>query len=1011
MTLPSEARVAELARQLAAMGERETSGVYRRSFVSDRMMAWAMARPAFRAQLFRFVDAFPAMVDDDDIARHLQEYFSGDAPWLVEHGVDVAAKVPFGRSVSAGVARRNIRAMAEQFIIGSTAEQAVDRVARMWSAGRAATVDVLGEKTVVAADADRYAARASELITALADAAPGWAPDDHLDHDGSGVVPRANLSVKPSALSVHYHPLSRAGGLSEAAARLRPILSIARDRGATVHFDMEHHESKDLTLDLFRQLLSEEEFAAVDAGVVVQAYRCDARDDLADLVAWSAKRAGAVPDAQPIRIRLVKGAYWDTETIRAEAAGWPSPVFAQKVETDANFERLVRILLDHHGEVRPVVGSHNLRSLAYTMAYAKANGIDDRAVEIQLLNGMAEPIHDAVVKMGYRLRVYCPVGELVPGMAYLVRRLLENTSNESFVRHRFAEGQDLDRLLAMPAVTSIPEPPRAARRADTDPADPAPYAPEPVREWHRRDVRTDFQAALDRLDRDLTGPGGEPFVVPAVVDGEAMATTDAIDSVDPACPPVVVARSASCGITEADRAIATAAAAAPAWRATPVAERAATLFRTASWFRHRRDELAALEVREAAKPWAQADADVCEAIDFCEYYAREMLRLDRGGAVQSPPGEVNELRYRGHGVAVVISPWNFPLAIPTGMTVAALVAGNPVVLKPAEQTPAIAARLVEALLASDVPPGVIGFVPGIGEVVGAHLVAHPDVATVAFTGSRAVGLAINASAAVHRAGQRHLKRVICELGGKNSVIVDSDADPDQVIPAVVDSAFAFAGQKCSALSRLIVHEAAWDAIVPRLVDAVAELHVGRPSDPETVVGPVIDAEAAARLAGVVDHAGEHSDVALHRADVPDGGWFVGPTVCTDVDRASSLWRDELFGPVLAVVRASSFDHALELANDTEYALTAGVFSRSPAHLALAAEHLEAGNVYLNRGITGAVVGRQPFGGFAMSGLGSKAGGPDYLLHFLDPIATSENTLRQGFAPEPASDGPRDSPQG
>jgi RHH-type proline utilization regulon transcriptional repressor/proline dehydrogenase/delta 1-pyrroline-5-carboxylate dehydrogenase len=423
------------------------------------------------------------------------------------------------------------------------------------------------------------------------------------------------------------------------------------------------------------------------------------------------------------------------------------------------------------------------------------------------------------------------------------------------------------------------------------------------------------------------------------------------------------------------------------------------LFGAGEWMRARRDDLAALEVYEAGKPWAQADADVCEAIDFCEYYGREMLRLDAGGAVQSPPGEANALSYRGKGVGVVIAPWNFPLAIPTGMTVAALVAGNPVVLKPAEQTPAIAFRLVEALEAAGLPKGVLGFLPGWGEEVGARLVAHPDVAFVVFTGSRAVGLAINETAARHQPGQRHIKRVVTELGGKNALIVDGDADPDQVVPAAIDSAFGFSGQKCSALSRLIVVEHAYDAVVPRLVQAASELEVGHPSRMRTQVGPVIDADAHRRLTKAIDEAPAHGTVALRRAELPDGGWFVGPTVVTDVDPSSPLAQDELFGPVLAVFRVPDLDAAIELANGTDYALTAGIFSRSPANIRRAAAELRAGNIYVNRGITGAVVGRQPFGGYGLSGVGSKAGGPDYLLQFVDPRTLTENTLRQGFAPE------------
>jgi RHH-type proline utilization regulon transcriptional repressor/proline dehydrogenase/delta 1-pyrroline-5-carboxylate dehydrogenase len=322
-----------------------------------------------------------------------------------------------------------------------------------------------------------------------------------------------------------------------------------------------------------------------------------------------------------------------------------------------------------------------------------------------------------------------------------------------------------------------------------------------------------------------------------------------------------------------------------------------------------------------------------------------------------------------------------------------------VILKPAEQTPGVAWRLAEALVAAGAAPGVFQLLPGPGEDVGARLVEHPDVAVIAFTGSKAVGLQINQVAAVTHPGQRHLKKVVCELGGKNALIIDDDADPDQAVPAAAYSAFGYAGQKCSAASRLIVLDRTYDAVIRRLVGCTTELLVGHPAAPGVQVGPVIDADAHARVRRYVDAAPSQGRVLLARDDVPDSGWFVGPTIVEVDDPHAPIAREEIFGPVLTVLRARDFDHAIEIANDTEYALTAGCFSRSPVHLARAAAELRAGNVYLNRHITGAIVGRQPFGGYGMSGLGSKAGGPDYLHHFLDPRVSTENTLRQGFAPE------------
>jgi RHH-type proline utilization regulon transcriptional repressor/proline dehydrogenase/delta 1-pyrroline-5-carboxylate dehydrogenase len=492
---------------------------------------------------------------------------------------------------------------------------------------------------------------------------------------------------------------------------------------------------------------------------------------------------------------------------------------------------------------------------------------------------------------------------------------------------------------------------------------------------------------------------GAPLDVPAQIDGHEVHTRETMASVDPADPGRVVATSASCGPDEAERAVEVASRAWEGWKRTPTRERAAVLFRLGEWMRARRNDLATLEIFEAGKPWAEADADVCEAIDFCEYYGREMLDLDRRGAVESPPGETNRFSYQSRGVGVVIAPWNFPLAIPTGMVTGALVAGNSVILKPAEQAPGVASMLVEGLAAAGLPPGVMGFVPGVGEVVGAHLVAHPGVSFVVFTGSKDVGLAVNAAAAQHQPGQRQVKRVVAEMGGKNAVVVDADADLDQAVPAVVRSAFTYAGQKCSAASRLIVVEPVFDELTRRLSGAVAELAIGHPRHMATDVGPLIDADAQTRVRAYAEIARAQGRVVLHREEVPASGYFAGPLVVADVAPESPLAREEIFGPVLAVLRASSLTEAVALANDTDYALTAGVFSRSPANIALASNELRAGNVYVNRGITGAVVGRQPFGGYGMSGVGSKSGGRDYLLQFVDPRVTTENMLRRGFAPD------------
>jgi RHH-type transcriptional regulator, proline utilization regulon repressor / proline dehydrogenase / delta 1-pyrroline-5-carboxylate dehydrogenase len=982
----ADEEVTGLAKELARLSNAK-SRVFRMSFWNERLLNWALARPDFKAQLFRFVDVFPGTTSNKDVMRHVEEYLGGSStPAALRGAIDFAGHVPFGANVTASQARRNIARMADQFILGTTTAEAVKGARELWNSGSVTTIDLLGEKTVAESEADVYATRVKELLEALAAETGKWKQNDFLDSDDLGPLPRASISVKPTALAPKYKALTREEGLEQAKARLRPILRASLGGRCLLFFDMEQYEVKDLTIELFMSLLDEDEFKDVDAGIVMQAYLRDTYTDLGKLIAWSAQRS------KPIFVRLVKGAYWDTETVYAQQHGWLQPVFNEKVQSDANYERCARLLLDHHGEVRAAFASHNLRSLAYAISYARKKGLPNNAFEVQMLYGMAEPMHEAIRKYGLRLRVYAPVGELVPGMAYLVRRLLENTSNDSFVRMRFAEDKNLDQLLAPPHVDHIPDANPLAHRPETDAAAPTEYEPEPLLEWHRDGPRQVVEKAVADWSAKST-----PENVPAIINGQRVSTKDKINSLNPSDPARVVARSSSCSADDVEPAMAAAKKAFTAWSKAAASQRASVLFRAAQWMRANKSELIAIEVVEAGKPWGDADGDVCEAIDFCEYYGREILRIDKGGKVQSPPGEANQLRYQPRGIGVVIAPWNFPLAIPTGMVTAALVTGNCVLFKPAEQTPLIASKLVEALEAGGLPKGVLQFLPGYGENVGAALVNHPDTAFIAFTGSRAVGLSIVEQAARQQPGQNHIKKVIAELGGKNPTIVDTDSDLDQAIPAIVYSAFGFAGQKCSALSRLIVLEQIADQVIERLIGAVNELTIGAPSAMGVDVGPVIDSDAHQRIKATIEGAFMWGDIAVSRTDVPTAGYFVPPTVVVDVKPESPLAKDEIFGPVLSVFRAKNLDHALELANDSPYALTAGVFSRSPSTIKRVSEEVRAGNVYINRQITGAVVGRQPFGGYGLSGVGSKAGGPDYLLQFMEPRAITENTMRQGFA--------------
>jgi RHH-type proline utilization regulon transcriptional repressor/proline dehydrogenase/delta 1-pyrroline-5-carboxylate dehydrogenase len=521
--------------------------------------------------------------------------------------------------------------------------------------------------------------------------------------------------------------------------------------------------------------------------------------------------------------------------------------------------------------------------------------------------------------------------------------------------------------------------------------DLSPFANEPILELRRSAVRSHLADALRDLDARL------PLRVPVLIGGERR-HGDELLSTDPGDPDRLVASAAVARPADVDAAVQRAQAGLAGWSARPAGERAAALIAAAAWIRERRLELTALEVRECAKPWREADGDVCEAIDFLEYYARGAVALERGPALLQVPGERNQLGYHARGVVAVIAPWNFPLAIPCGMTAAALATGNAALLKPAEQSPGCALMLIEALEAGGVPRDVLALLPGEGDV-GEALVRHPGVQTIAFTGSQPVGLSIVRAAAETAPGQRHIKRVVAELGGKNCIIVDSDADLDEAVPGIVSSAFNYAGQKCSAAARVLVHEAVADPLLERLAGAVSVLQVGQAAELSTDVPPVIERAAQERVDRYRALAAESGRIVTEVPDVPGHGWFCPPVVATDLPDGSPVLEEEIFGPVLAVQRVRGIEQACEIVDGLPYALTGGLFSRDPATIRLVCARTPVGNLYVNRGITGAMVARQPFGGNRLSGTGSKAGGPDYLHHFVEPRAVTENTMRHGLVVE------------
>ncbi|HWX18851.1 MAG TPA: proline dehydrogenase family protein [Candidatus Binatia bacterium] len=1019
----------------------EGPSLFSRKGFYGTLMEWAMRDEHFKTQLFRFVDALPTLTSSGEVARHLQEYL-GDDQVKLSPALRLGLKAAGGASwlVGAGI-RTQVTGMARQFMLGNEPKEIVATLREFNEQDIAFTVDVLGEAVVSESEADEYAQRYVDLMDLLGHEIPTWKHRCKSNQSTRGEVPALNLSVKVSALYSQVHPTDPETALEKISARLRPLLRRAKELGAFINFDMESYALKDLTLQLFKTIFAEVEFAEEPAcGLALQAYLKDSETDLQGVIDWVRERR------HRITVRLVKGAYWDYETLIARQRHWPVPAFGTKAETDANFERLSLKLLENEEVIDAAFGTHNVRSIAFVLAQAERLGVNPRDFEFQMLYGMAEPIKAAVLQLGCRLREYCPVGELLPGMAYLVRRLLENTSNEGFLASKFAKGAGREELLKAPLGAkgesdTLREPQagkrpltptlspyegerendpaqrsQAARSSEFDsgavvsksePPDVGSYKAEPAdagcyEEGFRNEPHTDFTRAGEREKMRLAIQTVRRSLGqrhPLVINHRAVSTRDWLPSLNPANQQEIVGYAAQATIADADAALAAARAAQPKWARTPAAERAALLEKVADLMRRDKAALCALEVLEAGKQWAEADADVAEGIDFCDFYAATMRGLGRPQRTQAVAGESNFQHWWPRGVGVIISPWNFPLAILTGMAAAAGVAGNAIILKPSDQTPVIGARLMGLFMEAGMPAGVVNLLTGPGGSVGAHLVGHAQIDFIAFTGSKEVGLKIWETAGRTAPGQSNLKKVVCEMGGKNCLIVDSDADLDEAVAGCMSSAFSYQGQKCSALSRLVVLAENYGKFLERLVAAAASMRVGPAEVPGTVLGPVISRDAQQRILAIIQAGKAEAKLAWQGA-VPDepNACYVPPTIFTDVPPTSRLFREEIFGPVLAVTKAKDFDEALALANDSEFALTGGCYSRSPVNIERAKNELVCGNLYINRTITGAIVERQPFGGFKMSGGGTKAGGREYLQNFLVPRVVTENCMRRGFAP-------------
>jgi RHH-type proline utilization regulon transcriptional repressor/proline dehydrogenase/delta 1-pyrroline-5-carboxylate dehydrogenase len=944
-----EPSIQEIGRALDQRARAHAPGFYagRRSVLKR-----AIADDRLRDGLFQFIDVLPQLRDHRMIAAHFHAYLGG-----FELGGVFGRALRLGEHVwMAPLLKLTVARMARLFMVEEDAAALAETLKTIARLPAAVSLDALGETVLSEAEADVYSARIHTLLAWLA-ADPAQQPD---------------LSIKLSALTPCFDPIDLDGSVDRVLARLEPICAAAAQAGVSLTLDMENHDSRPLVLAVFRHLAEQ---PGIPPGLALQAYRPDAEADLRGLLelTWTPER--------PLRVRLVKGAYWDSEVALAAQRFWPSPVYTDKAATDASFERLATLLFEAGERVYPMIASHNLRSLAHALALARAGGRAADSWEVQMLHGMADPLAAAVVGEGVRLRIYLPVGDLIGGIAYLIRRLLENTASTSVLRQAYLEEAPPETLLAAPAVP----PPTASREPG--------FRNMPLVDFSQADMRQAMRTALAQV----TEQRGCDYPLHSAL--QSATATRWRDSRNPAGPEQRLGRIEQAEPAHVQQAIRHAVAAFPGWRETAVGGRARLCRAAAQIMARRRFELAAWQVLEVGKAWREADADVAEAIDCWSYYADVAEQLLEWRSTRDFPGETNATRYEALGPTAVIAPWNFPLAILSGMSAAALVCGNPVIMKPATPAQINACLLHGILLEAGFPPAVAQLLPGDGASLGTLLATHPDVAAIAFTGSREVGLELIDLAHRRSPDQRRVKRVVCEMGGKNAIIVDEDADLDEAVTHILASAFGYQGQKCSAASRLITVGRVHERLLARLADALASWPLGPPADPQYRIGPLISRQALDKAQRYFD-IGRTEGKLVYQGGVPnsDGGYYFAPAIFADIQPHHRLAREEIFAPILAVLHAPDFETALTLANDSDYALTGGVFSRLPAHLDATQRHFRVGNLYLNRAITGARVGIQPFGGTALSGTGVQAGSEDTLRQFMWSRVVSSNQLRHGYVP-------------
>ena len=1066
--------------ELLKKSQGQDSAFLKKNWWYKKMLTWVMSDKKFKTNLFRFIDVLPSLSSEKLFLSHFNEYFKS-------HRLGLSGLGQLAPSLLAKSVRAQIRKVAQMFITGSNTQEALKTLSKNWEEGLAFSMDILGEATLSEKEAENYYNQYLCLMDSLVLAQKGWPKKERLQTDAFGPIPTVNLSIKASSLFSQIKTEAWEYSKSQLKNRLRPIFQKAVKNFVFINLDMEQYHYKDLFMEIFKDLLMEEELRAYPHfGIVCQAYLKDSFKDLQELSRFAEKRK------ERITIRLVKGAYWDSEVLLARQKNWPIPVYTKKEETDANFEKCVQWLFENPAKIKIAIGSHNIRSMACALAWHKLK--PKTQLEFQMLDGMGEDVAKSLREQGYCVRIYCAMGEMIPGMSYLARRLLENSSNQSFILNSFVKNKSPKELLASPKsllknrradnikdnkITTAMLQPKSLlknRRADNSPLKqtstlpassvipsgsaspsgsayssasassvdspfdsvisesvppekslPSPESRErgtqaishkiifpqktgagilskiplsqtgtfsnhPLLDFSQKQNRENFKFALEDWKKRF------PVEVPLIIEGKEHKSSKVFTRKNPSQTNQIISRSFLSEKSQAERAVQQTSSFFETWRYSSPQTRILNLRKLAHLLQKKEMELSALQVFEVGKTWGEAQADVAEAIDFCHYYASSYEQMIQPKQTAQISGEESFSHFEAIGPAVVIAPWNFPLAILTGMTVAPLLCGNTVLIKPAEQSALTAYQLAKLLQESGWPKQSFAFLPGEGEEIGAYLAQHPKISIISFTGSFKVGSQIIKNAGEIKENQKDIKKCVVEMGGKNAVIIDSSADLDEAVQGALISSFKYQGQKCSASSRIIVLEDVYEKFMERFLPALESLIIGPPENPSSSLGPLVDEDAFKRIQSFIQRE-KSAKLFEGHSQWTKQGWFCPPLVYLRDREDSDLWQKELFAPLLAVSKAKNLDSAIKQTNKTCFGLTAGFYSRHPGHIEKFKSLVEAGNLYVNRNCTGALVERHPFGGRKMSGLGSKTGEPEYLKQFVHTKIVTENSMRRGFAPE------------